>query len=150
MEEDVSALIDGELNASAADHCLRNLCSKDELRQSWVLYQLIGDHLRGEARNIGNLSSRVAARLAKEPVVACDSGAGRGQSPGNSALYAAAAMLGAAVVWAALTASLPVVAMDMQRAVAPRGAERLPGRQQGPRVPGAEEARAARSPLAAG
>jgi sigma-E factor negative regulatory protein RseA len=63
MEEDLSALIDGELDGSAASRYLQRLCSKADLQEAWRLYWLIGAHLRGEFP--GGASSTVSSRIAE-------------------------------------------------------------------------------------
>jgi len=69
MNDQVSALVDGELNGTTAGFCVDRVSKDRDLRTEWALFHLIGDHLRGEAAvmSIG-FSQRLSERLAAEPV----------------------------------------------------------------------------------
>jgi len=67
MKEHVSALMDGELDESSEGRCLQVLKQDSESRESWDLYHLIGDALRGHTT--GSLPRSFDERLAEEPTV---------------------------------------------------------------------------------
>lgn len=67
MKEKLSVLMDDQADRAECDHCLDRLKDDAELRESWELYHLIGDVLRGT--NGGALPETFAARLAAEPTV---------------------------------------------------------------------------------
>ncbi|MCG6875650.1 MAG: sigma-E factor negative regulatory protein [Betaproteobacteria bacterium] len=67
MKEHLSALMDDQGDRAECDHCLDRLKEDVELRDSWALYHLIGDVLRGT--NGAALPESFADRLAAEPTV---------------------------------------------------------------------------------
>ena len=72
--EHLSALIDGELDGDAADHCCAHWREQAEARRHWHAWHLIGDVLRSEELACGATRSaqfldQVRGRLAAEPVV---------------------------------------------------------------------------------
>ena len=69
MKQDISALLDGELDDDAAARLIKEMASNEELRDHWLNYHLIGDCLRGSGVFRAGLCSRVCARLAQEPTV---------------------------------------------------------------------------------
>ena len=100
MKEQLSAMIDGELESEVQAH-LGKLRVDPELRTAWDVYHLIGDCLRGHAG--AEIAPRVIARLRDEPTVLAPqrerSGARR---IGWYGMYAAASAAAVAVVaWTA-------------------------------------------------
>ncbi|MDE2584687.1 MAG: sigma-E factor negative regulatory protein [Betaproteobacteria bacterium] len=69
MKEEISALLDGELEPRAVSPCLERLEKSPELLSDWGLYQLIGDHLRGAPTFSPSFPRRFSARLSDEPTV---------------------------------------------------------------------------------
>jgi len=69
MQENLSALMDGELDERAAARLLTELKQSEELRQHWHTYHLIGDVLRGESAGSTDLLEAVSQKLASEPVI---------------------------------------------------------------------------------
>ena len=72
--EHLSALVDGELDGDAADHCCAHWREQAEARHHWHAWHLIGDVLRSEELACGATRSaqfleQVRGRLAAEPVV---------------------------------------------------------------------------------
>jgi sigma-E factor negative regulatory protein RseA len=68
MREKISALMDGELDEEDAASVIRKFEATDSLRDQWAVYHLISDVLEhSEARPI-DVSRRVSARLAAEPL----------------------------------------------------------------------------------
>lgn len=65
--EQISALVDDELDASEQALLLRRLGSDSALQQSWSRYHLISDAIKGQCQNPGlNLSASVMARIDAE------------------------------------------------------------------------------------
>jgi sigma-E factor negative regulatory protein RseA len=70
LREQLSSLLDDELDAAGTDAALRELSGDQELRATWGRYHLIGDALRGEPVMVDamGVADRVRERLAQEPV----------------------------------------------------------------------------------
>ena len=100
MKEKLSALVDGELEDEVQAH-LGRLRTDAELRNSWDMYHLIGDCLRGHSSP--EIAPRVIARLRDEPtVLAPPRGRSAARRIGWYGMYAAASMAAVAVVaWTA-------------------------------------------------
>lgn len=71
--EQLSALMDGELDATECDRLIQRLCHNEasDEKACWERYHLIGDALKNNLPGIikHDLSSRVSAALADEPTV---------------------------------------------------------------------------------
>ena len=68
MKSEISALMDGELDSIGATEAITQLKKRDELRDEWVTYHLIGDALR-QSTAVVDITQQVNARLATEPTV---------------------------------------------------------------------------------
>lgn len=70
-QEQVSALVDGELEGSELQHALNHLKNERELRERYQRYQIISDTLHNSLPDhiIPDLHERVAKRLRDEPTV---------------------------------------------------------------------------------
>jgi sigma-E factor negative regulatory protein RseA len=73
MNENLSALMDGELDRDEALAVIKSLGQNAEQRAEWDCYHLIGDSLRGETA-VANVKRRASAeaifaRLAEEPTI---------------------------------------------------------------------------------
>ncbi len=68
MREQISRLMDGELEGAEADAAFRELKQSDGLA-SWVCYHVIGDTLRRCGGPTPGFAARFAARLDAEPTV---------------------------------------------------------------------------------
>lgn len=68
MKSEISALMDGELDSKGAAVTITQLKKRDELRDEWVTYHLIGDALRQSTAAV-DITQQVSARLATEPTV---------------------------------------------------------------------------------
>ena len=80
MKEQISALMDGELEGHAADQAIDTLRAGGEALETWRLYHLIGDGMR-DTRLLGaGFTARFAERLAAEPTVLAP-----GRLPGSPA-----------------------------------------------------------------
>ncbi|TMH44345.1 MAG: anti-sigma 24 factor [Betaproteobacteria bacterium] len=95
MKENISALMDGELEGRAADETFDLLRRDGEAADNWRLYHLMSDAIRGQRRLVSaGFVERVAARLATEPAVLAP-GALPGRTPLQRFALAAAASLAA-------------------------------------------------------
>lgn len=102
MNEDISRLMDGELEDDAVDRVLGAMKSSGAAA-TWTCYHAIGDSLRGECTMAPRLSRRVAAALAQEPTVLAPQQR-RVERPAAWAFAAAATVAAVAVVgWTAVS-----------------------------------------------
>ncbi|HUP96778.1 MAG TPA: sigma-E factor negative regulatory protein [Usitatibacter sp.] len=70
MTQDISSLMDGELDTPEAQRAIRACCdSSGEAAQTWKNYHLIGDVLRGGKPHPTRTAERVHEALAKEPAI---------------------------------------------------------------------------------
>jgi sigma-E factor negative regulatory protein RseA len=73
MKQQLSDLMDGELDAVRSDAAWKSLSSDTELRDCWRTYHLIGDYMRGEVvtDSVARAAptDKIMARLADEPTV---------------------------------------------------------------------------------
>lgn len=69
MKEQISALLDGELDPSGVQALVSHAKTESALRECWDTYALIGDALRGEADMSRDFTARLMARLDAEPTV---------------------------------------------------------------------------------
>lgn len=108
--EQISALIDGELESEEAGRQLNRVKQDPGLRDTWDAYHMIGDALRGSSVLSPGFERRVMQRLATEPtVLAPQRRTARRISPTVSYALSAAASLSAvaAVAWVALSGNAP-------------------------------------------
>jgi sigma-E factor negative regulatory protein RseA len=129
MKENVSAMMDGELADHECDQCVARFKADQGLRaETWDLYHLIGDALRGHAGPA--VIDGVRRRLAVEPVVLAPPRASAVRPSRRPAWYALSAAASVAAVglvgWLALpqfdfspaTSSTPQVASVVETAPA--------------------------------
>lgn len=70
MKAKISALMDGELEGSELNASLAPLLERDAAaRDTWCVYHLIGDALKGAGRLSPGFGARLSERLAAEPTV---------------------------------------------------------------------------------
>ena len=69
MTQEISSLMDGELEAPAAEHAIRACCADGEAARKWKEYHLIGEVLRGGVPHPTRTSERVREKLAQEPAI---------------------------------------------------------------------------------
>lgn len=104
MNENISRLMDGELDDAEFGRCCAGLKSEDAMR-TWVCYHVIGDHLRGTEGYSAGFAARFAATLSAEPTVLAP--APRAHVPAQPATFAwaVAATLAAVTVvgWTAFS-----------------------------------------------
>lgn len=104
MTQELSSLMDGELEPHASEQAIRD-CGSPQGKQTWECYHMIGEVLREGRSTPFDVSARVMGALEKETVVAVDFGgakagpkAGRFQAFGRIALAAAASVATIGVV----------------------------------------------------
>lgn len=69
MKQELSSLMDGELDTPEADRAIRSCCASEELKKDWYLYHAIGDALRGQAPRKLELPNDVFENLKTQPTV---------------------------------------------------------------------------------
>lgn len=69
MKEQLSALMDNELNNAEALRLLKAMKGDPVLHETWDAYHMLGDALRKETRYSAGFSSKLSKRLAEEPTV---------------------------------------------------------------------------------
>lgn len=69
MSDQISALMDGELEAVEADSLLIAIRINQTFRQNWDEYHLIGDVLRQSTVTTSDLTDKIVARLKNEPTI---------------------------------------------------------------------------------
>ena len=89
MKEQISALMDGELEGQAADSAIKGLRGEGESLEAWRTYHLIGDAMRDTRLLSSGFTARVAERLAQEPTVLAPANIER--APAKRLVLAAAA-----------------------------------------------------------
>lgn len=69
MTQNISLLMDGELEAGEAGRAIRACCGDEELKCTWQAYHMIGEALRGEEPRPGASTRRIMDAIAREPTV---------------------------------------------------------------------------------
>ena len=69
MKQNLSSLMDGELDDAASTQCIRALDADPELKAAWNEYHLIGDAIRGSALLTVDVRAEVGQALQQEPTV---------------------------------------------------------------------------------
>ena len=72
MSKKVSELLDGQLDARETGEVLKDLESNREMRDSFTLYGLIGDVLRGNSTPDDGYSKRIFERIRREGIEPSD------------------------------------------------------------------------------
>lgn len=131
MNENISRLMDGELDDVELERCLAAMKS-DEALDTWACYHAIGDHLRGTPGAASGFGSRFAAALAAEPTVLAPQRAQRNAQPATFAWAVAATLAAVTVVgWTAFSmVDVPPTAVAKAREAATvRAAQVTPASQ---------------------
>ncbi len=69
MKQEISSLMDGELESTEADRAIRACCANPAAVDAWNTYHLIGDAMRGAVPRSSRTASLVMERLREEPTV---------------------------------------------------------------------------------
>ena len=104
MNENISRLMDGEVDAQEFDRILGEMKAPAAM-DTWVCYHVIGDQLRGAQRVSTRFSARFCAALAAEPTVLAPAAPRARSTQVATAAWAVAATLAAVTVvgWTALS-----------------------------------------------
>jgi|SRR5882724_341505 len=94
MKEQISALMDGELEGRAADQAIDALRGEGEALETWRLYHVISDGMRDTRLLRAGFTARFSERLAAEPTVLAP-GRLPGRTPVQRFTFAAAASIAA-------------------------------------------------------
>src|SRR6516165_4316869 len=123
--EEVSQLMDGELDAERVEHACHGLRGTASM-ETWVCFHVIGDTLRGCSGLSPGFAERFSARLGTEPTVLAPPPRRTAPAAIAWALAASAAAVGV-VGWVALNTmtpmSPPAVVATVQQATAVRAAD---------------------------
>jgi sigma-E factor negative regulatory protein RseA len=69
MTQEISSLMDGELDPAQAGHVVRGCCENPEAAEKWATYHLIGDVMRGGKPHPTRTAQLVGEALNKEPAI---------------------------------------------------------------------------------
>jgi sigma-E factor negative regulatory protein RseA len=69
MTQEISSLMDGEVETQGLEPAIRSVCASEEHKHTWHLYHVIGDSMRGQAPRDLALPSRVIESLKAQPTV---------------------------------------------------------------------------------
>jgi sigma-E factor negative regulatory protein RseA len=69
MTQEISSLMDSELEAHEAERAIRACSLSEEQKQTWHLYHVIGESIRGHAPRSLALSTKVVEALQAQPTV---------------------------------------------------------------------------------
>lgn len=69
MTQEISSLMDGELDPNEAGRAIRSCCASREAADTWQTYHLIGDVLRGGRPHPTSTAERVRRALVSEPAI---------------------------------------------------------------------------------
>ncbi len=101
MKQQISALLDGELEPAGVQAILSRTKTDPALRECWGEYALIGDALRGETELSSDFTAKFMERLEAEPTVlapAASAVVAKRRSALDTLLPIAATVAGVAVV----------------------------------------------------
>lgn len=139
-EEGLSALVDGELNASEVADACRAWRDDGQMRSQWHTYHLIGDVMRSEdlvsrARHDADFLVALRQRMAAEPVVLAPASSPASTmvsdaKPRRSWMAPAAVAAGFAVVAGTLVVTQMVGGLSLQAPTDATAAAQVPARLQ--------------------
>ena len=69
MKQDISSLMDGELDQHEAERAIRSCVTSREAAETWGVYHLVGDVMRGGRPHPTNTAERVRRAIAEEPAI---------------------------------------------------------------------------------
>jgi sigma-E factor negative regulatory protein RseA len=87
MKDQLSALMDGELDIQDSAHLITSAKMGGELKNCWANYHLIGDAMRGDVNIHHDFSNRVMAALEAEPTVLASNQAATAQYASKKPAY---------------------------------------------------------------
>jgi len=98
MTQEISSLMDGELESSEAERAIKACCASREVAQKWQEYHLIAEVLRGGVPHPTRTAERVRESLAAEPAIIARPKRGMDSTMGRVAFAAAASVATLGVV----------------------------------------------------
>src|SRR5260221_7805900 len=98
MTQDLSSLMDGELEAGEAQRAIGSCCGSEEHKGTWYLYHAIGDALRGQTPRRIEYPRALIASIDQQPTVVAPRRARMDSPAARVALAAAASVATVAVV----------------------------------------------------
>ncbi len=107
MKNQISALMDGELDDEESRIVFGQFKQHETLRADWEIYHMIGDSLRQTPVWQGDFSTRFAERLAAEPTVLAPRSVKSPARPAVSWPLAASVAAVSLVAWTALQLNQP-------------------------------------------
>ena len=69
MKDDISALMDDEMDTDASEHLFKALKADHKLAECWSTYHMIGDAIRGDLPLRQDFHQRLMQKLEAEPTV---------------------------------------------------------------------------------
>lgn len=69
MSQEISSLMDGELDPAQAERTIRSCCQDPDAREKWYLYHVIGETLRGHPPSALSAPTGLRDKLAAEPAI---------------------------------------------------------------------------------
>ena len=69
MTQELSSLMDGELDPHASEQSIQACCASAELKQAWQAYHVIGETLRGDSYRKIDVAAAVMRALEQEPAI---------------------------------------------------------------------------------
>jgi sigma-E factor negative regulatory protein RseA len=69
MTQDISSLMDGELESNEAGRVVQACCASEDQKQTWYVYHVIGDALRGQVPQSAGFPHRTLEALQELPTV---------------------------------------------------------------------------------
>ena len=69
MTQEISSLMDGELEAHDAERTIGSCCTSEEQKKAWYLYHAIGDAMRGQPPRRLALPTQVIESIKTQPTV---------------------------------------------------------------------------------
>src|SRR5258706_10936509 len=97
MTQDLSSLMDGELEAGEAQRAIGSCCGSEEHKSTWYLYHAIGDALRGQTPRRIEYPRALIDSIGQQPTVVAPRRA-RMDSPAARVALAAAASVATVAV----------------------------------------------------
>ncbi len=127
--EQISAWMDGELDASQSSDLAAKIAADPELRRRWQQWHLAGDILRSSSLAIGSssLANRVSAQLASEPIHFPQAIASESSTKRREAHRSRKMVYGGAIAAAIAFVSLITIAPQMQTNLGELVASAVPG-----------------------
>ncbi len=101
MRDNISSLMDGELDKQRCAGLIEQIGHDEEARQTWAIYHLIGDTLRGDGHYRSGLQERINAKLTEEATVLAPKPSKRFKPMRIAMAIAASVLTFSVVVWLA-------------------------------------------------